>query len=300
MLDLKILEGIPAFREVPLEIVELVGGLTNHNFKITTPKGIYVVRVSPRGTEMLAIDRETEYRNSIIAADSGVGAPVIAYLPKANTMVVGFLKGTTFTDQSFTLPGVIGRVAASCKMLHSGQRFVNDFDMFVIQRKYLALVQEQGFRLPRSYLDFLPAVDEIRAALSVHLEPTVPCNNDLLAGNFVDDGQKIWLIDYEYSGNNDPCFELGNIWSECHLGDDQLEELVSAYYGNTFRNKIARAKLHGLMSKYGWTLWGSIQEATSTLDFDFWEWSMEKYDAAVEMFRSPNFTRLLEDVQRTD
>ena len=44
--------------------------------------------------------------------------------------------------------------------------------------------------------------------------PTVPCNNDLLAANFIDDGDRIWIIDFEYAGNNDPCFELGNIWSE--------------------------------------------------------------------------------------
>ena len=93
----------------------------------------------------------------------------------------------------------------------------------------------------------------------------MPCNNDLLAANFIDDGDQIWLIDYEYAGNNDACFELGNIWSECHLTLDELEELITAYYGKPLRNKVARAQLQGLMSRYGWTLWASIQDQLEPL-----------------------------------
>jgi thiamine kinase-like enzyme len=300
VLDDQLLDSVPELRGVPRQISELSGGLTNRNYKVVTPNGTFVVRLSPKGAELLAINRDNEYRNSVSAANAGVGAPVVAYLPSNSVMIVGFINGVTFTDESFSIPGNITRVAESCRRLHSGERFVNDFNMFEIQRDYLALVQDRGFRLPDNYLDFLPAVDQIRKALSVRDEGAVPCNNDLLAGNFVDDGQKIWLIDYEYSGNNDACFELGNIWSECHLTLDQLDELIAAYYGAPLRNKIARAQLQGLMSKYGWTMWASIQQATSALDFDFWEWGMEKYDAAVQMFRGPSFLKLLEEVQRPD
>ena len=126
------------------------------------------------------------------------------------------------------------------------------------------------------------------------------CNNDLLAENFIDVGAEFKLIDYEYSGNNDACFELGGIWSESNLAPEQLDELVGHYYGRPFRNKVARARLWGLMSKYGWTLWASIQDGVSEIDFDFWAWGMEKYDRAVEEFDGPDFERLLEDVTRED
>jgi hypothetical protein len=66
------------------------------------------------------------------------------------------------------------------------------------------------------------------------------------------------------------------------------------------RNKIARAQLQGLMSRYGWTLWASIQDSASPLDFDFWGWGMEKYDNAVRVFTSPEFDQLLDEVQRPD
>jgi thiamine kinase-like enzyme len=143
-------------------------------------------------------------------------------------------------------------------------------------------------------------VRRIEQAMGVRDEGTVPCNNDLLAENFIDVGDGFRLIDYEYSGNNDACFELGNVWSESNLALEQLDELVAHYYGRPLANKVARARLWGLMSKYGWTLWASIQDSVSDIDFDFWGWGMEKYDRAVVEFEGPDFERLLEDVQRED
>jgi thiamine kinase-like enzyme len=143
-------------------------------------------------------------------------------------------------------------------------------------------------------------VARIRAALAVHPTKPVPCHNDLLAGNILDDGARLWFIDYEYSGNNDPCFELGNIWSEATLPPDRLDHLVTAYYGYRSAALIARARLLALMSKYGWTLWASIQDAVSTADFDFWAWGLEKYDRAVAEFDGPDLARLIDDVQQLD
>jgi thiamine kinase-like enzyme len=293
-------DRITVLRGRPVQVTELAGGLTNRNYKVTTGDEAYVVRVSGPGSGALAIDRDNEYRNSVVAAESGVGAPVVEYLPEDSVLVIGFLEGTTFHDGDFARPGAIDRVAEACRRLHGGGRFVNDFDMFDIQAGYLRLVLDRGYRLPEDYLGFADQVTRLRGALAARAEATVACNNDLLAGNFIDDGSRIHLIDYEYSGNNDPCFELGNIWSECHLDDDQLEHLVTAYYGRHLVNRVARARLQGLMSQYGWTLWASIQEATSDIDFDFWPWGLEKYERAVATFRGPDLDRLIEDVQRVD
>jgi thiamine kinase-like enzyme len=172
--------------------------------------------------------------------------------------------------------------------------------MFQVQKGYLDIVQQHGFRLPERYLEFADKAEQIKAALAARPTPTVPCNNDLLAGNFIDDGTKLWLIDYEYAGNNDACFELGNIWSEAGLTPEQLEELMEAYDGELLQHRVARARLWGLMSKYGWTLWGSIQHSVSAIDFDFWGWGMEKYERAVEEFDGPEFASLLEQAGRDD
>jgi thiamine kinase-like enzyme len=293
-------ERIDVLQGRVVRVSVLHGGLTNHNYRVDTDTASYVVRVSPLVTEGLVIDRDHEYRNSVIAASSGVGAPVIDHLPDQRTMVIGFIEGVTLTDDSFSARDTVERVAAACRRLHGGPPFVSDFDMFDIQAGYLGQVLEHGYRLPDGYLDHAAAVERIRRALAVRAEPVVACHNDLLAGNFVDDGRHIRIIDYEYAGNNDPCFELGNIWSECHLTLDQLEELVSCYYGRRRVSRLARARLHGLMSQYGWTLWASIQHATSRIEFDYWSWGMEKYDRAVATFHSPEVDRLIEQAQEAD
>lgn len=274
------------------------GGLTNVNVRVHLPDGDAIARIATQDSALLAIDRAAEHLNSVAAAASGAAPAVLGYEPAAGVLVVRWVVGRTYSpvDVAANLP----RIAAACRLLHSGPRFGNDFDMFAVQRGYLDVVREKGFRLPPRYLDFLPAFDDMRRALAVRAGGTVPCNNDLLAENFVDDGRRVWIIDYEYGGNNDACFELGNIWSESTLPVEALDELVTAYYGRASAALVARARLLGLASKYGWTLWASIQDGASTLDFDFWSWGMEKYERAVAEFDGPDFARLLEEAAAPD
>jgi len=292
-------DRVPALAGSPRQVTELPGGLTNRNYKVTTPDGAFVARLWSRG-DMLAINRDHEHHNSVAAAQAGVGAPVVAYRPGDCLLVLGYIDGRTYGNADVAVPANLRRIAASCRLLHAGPRFLGDFDMFVIQQRYRAVAREHGFAIPAGYDELMRHVEAARRALAVRATPTVPCNNDLLAANFIDDGERVWLIDYEYSGNNDPCFELGNIWGECGLPDDGLAELIAAYYGAPLRNKIARAQVLGVIGKYGWTLWGAIQHATSPIDFDFWAWAMERYEAAAAALTSHGFTRLLDDVQRED
>ena len=284
----------------PRSVHELPGGLTNRNYKVVTPDGTFVARLSSGGSELLSIDRDCEYRNSVIAAAAGAGAPVVEYRPQDRMLVVGYIEGRTFGPADVAAPGNIPRVADACRRLHSGARFVNDFDMFDIQRRYLAVARSHGFRIPAGYDDLVPQFSAAEQALAVRAEGTVPCNNDLLAANFIDDGDRIWLIDYELSGNNDACFELGNIGAESHLSRDALADLVTAYYGRARRSRIARARLLGLVGMYGWTLWGAIQNGASPIDFDFWGWGMERFEGAAAGFTSGDFLSLLEEVQADD
>jgi thiamine kinase-like enzyme len=284
----------------PRTVEELPGGLTNRNYKVTTPDGTFVARLSSAGTELLAIDRDCEYRNSVAAAAAGAGAPVIEYRPQDSLLVVGYIDGRTLTAADVAAAGNIPRIAAACRRLHGGARFGNDFDMFDVQRGYLSAARSRGFTIPAGYDDLRPSCEAAEKALAARPEGTVPCNNDLLAANFIDDGDRIWLIDYELSGNNDACFELGNIAAESHLPDDALADLVTAYYGRPRRSRIARARLLGLVGMYGWTLWGAIQHAASPLDYDFWSWAMERFEGAAAGFTAAGFPALLEEVQRDD
>ena len=292
-------EFAPLFNKVELLksrtlITELSGGLTNRNFRVDTAQGVFVARVSSNSSDLLAIDRTSEFRNSTIAGNGAVGAQVLDFLPGEGLLLISFIPGKTFgaDDVAANLP----RIATSLRNLHALDSFDHEFNMFNTQRNYQKIVMDQGFRLPEGYVEFAPKVTEIKRAFEVLSEGLVPCNNDLLPGNFIDDGEKIWLIDYEYSGNNDACFEIGNVWAEAFLPLEALEELVSAYYGQHRPEKVARAWLWALMAKYGWTLWASIQSSVSDIDFDFWEWGMSKYDLARSEFTSAYFTSALEQV----
>ena len=295
----EVLEAVPELRNAQ-SVEPLTGGLTNTNYKVTSSAGCFVVRISGKDTSLLAIDRENEVHNTVAAAETGVGAPFVAALREHDALVLGFLEGDVMDAEKLRRGDRLEAVAHACRRLHGGRRFLHDFDMFEIQPRYLEIVRQRRFRLPDRYEDFEPQIRELERAMRVRPEQTVPCNNDLLAENFIDVGGEMRLIDYEYSGNNEPSFELGNVWSESNLSLEHLDELVAHYYGKPLRNKVARARLWGLMSKYGWTLWGSIQAGISDLDFDFWGWAMEKYDRAVAELDGPEFEQLLLDVQRTD
>ena len=297
---LAVLVRVPSLAATPRRVSELPGGLTNRNFKVTTPDGVFVARVFSDSARLLAIDRDHEYRNSLIAAAAGVGAPVIEYRPADRVLVLGFLEGRTLTNADLADPATLDRIAVGCRTLHGAGRFVCNFDMFEVQARYLAAARGAGIAIPSGYDELAPAFAAAWSALAVRAEGTVPCNNDLLAANFIDNGERVWLIDYEYSGNNDPCFELGNIAGECLLSADALAALVTAYYGRSRKSRIARAELFRLVSRYGWTLWGAIQHAASQLDFDFWSWAMERFDVAARGFTSAGYARLLADVQAED
>jgi thiamine kinase-like enzyme len=290
----------------PRTVLELPGGLTNRNYKVTTPDGVFVARFSSGGSELLAIDRDCEYRNSVTAAAAGAGAPVVEYRPQDRLLVIGYLDGRTLSAADVASERNIPRIAAACRRLHEGGRFGNDFDMFDIQRRYRAVARSRGFRIPDGYDDLAPRLAAAEKALAAsaggpRAQGTVPCHNDLLPANFIDDGERIWLIDYELSGNNDPCFELGNIAAESHLSREGLAELVRHYFGRPRPSRTARAwLLGGLIGMYGWTLWGAIQHGASPIDFDFWGWAMERFEGAARGFTAPGFGELLDEVQRDD
>ena len=136
----------------------------------------------------------------------------------------------------------------------------------------------------------------MHGALRASALPSVPCHNDLLAANIMDDGARLWFIDYEYAGNNDPCFELGNIWSEAGLDADRLDHLVTSYFGAPSPVQVARARLFGLLAQYGWTLWASIQASVSDVDFDFWDWGLDKYARARAELAGPALDDLIATV----
>jgi thiamine kinase-like enzyme len=291
-----VIVGIPDWRGHEVHVKPLPGGLTNTNYRVEVDGTGYVVRIPGHNTELLSINRTHEYHNTLAAERAGVGARIIHYLPEIAVMVLEFIHGPTMTSARLREPEMIPRIADSTRRLHSGPPFVNTFNMFRTMDFYLDIVQRQGIRIPDGYMDYVAVARRIEVALEARPALLVPCNNDLLAENFIDDGNLLRLVDYEYSGANDPCFELGNISSENDFMPEQFEALCEAYFGHVSKSKVARMWLYYCMSNIGWVLWGSIQNSTSTIDFDFWEWTLTKWRKAQAQVESPEFGRWLEDV----
>jgi thiamine kinase-like enzyme len=278
-------------------IQPLSGGLTNSNFRVMVDETPYFIRVPGESTELLAIDRKNEVYNTKAAAEAGVAPPVLYHLAEYDVMVLKFLDGKTMSKDSLNESRMPTRMAQAIAKLHRGPRFYSDFNMFRLTEYYLKLCKERNIKIPDGYLERLPIVARIEEAMSVRPLPTVPCNNDLLAENYIDDGKQLWLIDYEYSGNNDPCFELGNTCQEMDFDDSQINEVCAAYFESVTADKIARMKLNMIMSDVGWGLWAAIQAKISTIDFDFWGWAIDRWGRAVQKMDSAEFPQWLKDVQ---
>ena len=292
----EVIARIPEWHGRTARVEPLAGGLTNTNYRVTVDDTPFVVRIPGQSTELLSINREHEYHNTLAAAQAGVGARIAHYLPDLAVMVLEYIHGQTMSSARLREPDQIARIARSARMLHAGRPFVNGFNMFRTMEFYLAIVGRQAIRIPDGYAEYIPVARRIEAALERRPLDLVPCNNDLLAENFIDDGALLRLVDYEYSGNNDPCFELGNICNENDFAPEQVEQLCAAYFGQASRAKVARMWLYYCMSNIGWVLWGSIQSSISAIDFDFWEWTLVKWRKAVAKVESPEFGRWLEDV----
>ena len=278
-------------------IEPLSGGLTNTNYKVIVDGMPFFVRVPGESTELLAVNRENEHFNSKAAAEAGVGPKVLYHLPEFNVMVLEFIDGKTMSKETLSAPGMPTRMAQAIKTLHAGPRFLTDFNMFRLTEYYLKICDERSIPIPDGYLERMPTVQQIEKAMSVNPLPTVPCNNDLLAENYIDDGKSLRLIDYEYSGNNDPCFELGNTCQEMEFDEACIQEVCAVYFGSVSASMIARMKLNMIMSDVGWGLWAAIQEKISTIEYDFWGWAIERWGRALEKMDSAEFPTWLKDVQ---
>jgi thiamine kinase-like enzyme len=285
----QVIAAIPAWAGRAVDAEPIAAGLTNANWKVTVDGTPHFVRIPGAATDLLAVDRANERHNTRAAATAGVGPPVLHELSEWDVFVLAWVDARTMSIETLGAPGIPTRVAQALRQLHAGPRFRDDFDMFRTTERYLRVVDERSITIPSGYRDRLDRLPRIEAALGVHPLPTVPCHNDLLAENYLDDGQRLWLVDYEYSGNNDPTFELGNTCQEQGWDEARIRELCAAYFGEATDALLARMRLQMIMSDVGWTLWAAIQAAISTIEYDFFGWAEERWARAQTALDGPDF-----------
>jgi thiamine kinase-like enzyme len=264
-----IVDRVDDWRGRVVSVDPLTNGLTNQNYRVHVGEGTFVVRIPGASTELLAIDRVNELHNARIAAALGIGPAVLHHFPDSGATVVEFLHGRPMTNTTLGEPPMPGRIAATLRRLHGGPRFLRDFSMLGLAEHYRGLAERRGFRLPVGYPTRRRTIERIGAALAVRPRLPVPCHNDLLADNYIEQDDRLRLVDWEYSGNGDPTFELGNSCRELDYDDARLEALCEAYFGAATAPLVARVKLHMIVSDVGWALWAAIQTGISRIAFDF-------------------------------
>ncbi len=293
----QVIAAIPDWAGHVVSAERIPAGLTNTNWRVVVDETPFFVRIPGADTELLAVDRGNEIHNTIAASEAGVAPRVVQTVPEWDVFALEWLDARTMSNESLRADGMPSRIAGVLRQLHAGPRFRDEFDMFRVAERYMALVNERSIEIPVGYREHLALIPRIEAALVVHRPTAVPCNNDLLAGNYLDDGERLWLVDWEYSGNNDPAFELGNTAQELGFDDSQVQELCAAYFGDASPALLARMRLQMIMSDVGWTLWAAIQARISTIDYDFTGWAEERWARAETALDGPDFGTWLETVQ---
>jgi thiamine kinase-like enzyme len=264
--ELGSLEGEPA----PLD-----GGITNRNYRLRLGGEDLVLRICDHGAEVLGIDRITEEIASRRAAAEKIAPPVVAFLSDVPALVTRWLPGGGLTPEQVRSPEILRQVTRLLHRLHSCPALPTSFDVFrLVERQ-----RDLAAALPESYERISALAARIEAALSGPEHEPVPCHNDLLTANFVRDGGRVCIVDWEYAGMNDRYFDLGNLSVNNGFGPDEDRALLELYFGEppTERRSAALALMR-LVSDMREAMWGAVQQGRSTLDFDYAAYANEHFE----------------------
>jgi thiamine kinase-like enzyme len=284
---------IDEWKNKQVEVQELTEGLTNHNFKVTVGAQSYVVRIPGSGSDVF-VDRDKELHNTVSASDVGVGAKVLYSFKSDYVIITEFLEGTVMSPESFKREDVILRTVQAIKEVNTKGSFVSHFVMFEKYDEYREIVKKNSIRLPDNFDEAEDMVRRVQRRFVRNMPELVSCHNDLLAENFIDQGNRMRIIDWELSGLNDPCFELGDFSVEQGFNESENTLIIETYFGHFDEQKYARMNVYKYMADVLWTLWAVIQDHFSVLDFDYWEYGINRFDRAMNAFNSENFLKWLE------
>ena len=272
------LQRVPELAGRDLVLTPLSGGITNRNFRVDADGGLAaagrggltcVMRMGGNDTHLLGISREVEHAATVAAAGVGVGPEVTAYIRPEGYLITRFIVGTGISDQAVHDPTTIRRVADSIRRIHGGPAIPGIFAPFRIGEAYRALALERGVPIPAVYEAAHERMRRIEIAFLRDPVELRPCHNDLLNANFIDDGTRIRIVDWEYAGMGDPFFDLGNFSVNHGLDADEDAILLEAYEGDARPGRLARLRLMRVVSDFREGMWGVLQQAISSLDVDF-------------------------------
>ncbi len=269
----------------------LGGGITNHNVKVTRPDGVFVLRVAGKDTELLGIDRTVELAATRAASEAGVGPEVVDFVEGEGWLVTRFVPGAIPPPERLREPEELRRVARVLRAFHHGPPIPGTFDALEVVETYRDTALARGAALPDAF-DDAHAVAQRIAERRADQSPR-PCHNDLLNANFIDDGEHLVIVDWEYAGMGDPFFDLANFSINHELDADGRAVLLAAYAGDAHAEGLAALDLQRFMSDFREAMWGVVQSVVSELDFDFDAYAAEHFERMRRTAAEPAFRRAL-------
>ena len=277
------------------QIEALGGGITNHNFKVTVDGEAYVLRIGGKDTDLLGIDRHAERAAASAAAAVGAGPEVVAFVEPEGALVTRFVEGRPVRADEMRSPDGIARVVAALKPFHDGPAIPAEFDSFRVARIYAATARERSVRVPDAY----EGAAEVAARIETLRGRQVrrPCHNDLLNANFIDDGARLWIVDWEYAGMGDIFFDLANFSVNHELGPDEDDELLVTYFGVRSDADAASLTVMRFMSDFREAMWGVVQQAISELEFDFTDYAQRHFERLERTAAAPRFRAALHTLE---
>ena len=292
------MQRVPELAGQELTLTALSGGITNRNYLVTVAGRAerYVIRLAGNDTHLLGISREVEHAATIAAAGVGVGPEVVEFIRPEGYLVTRFIVGSPVSEAEAREPATIVRVADSLRRIHQGPPIPGLFIPLRIVEAYRALAEARGVRIPVEY-ELATAIGR-RIELACLADPVElrPCHNDLLNANFIDDGTRIRIVDWEYAGMGDPFFDLANFSVNHGLGPDEDAALLGAYAGTVSVPRLARVSVMRLVSDFREAMWGVLQQGISTLDVDFVAYAGEHFDRMLANAATPRFERALREI----
>ena len=253
----------------------LGGGITNHNLKVEVDGERYVLRVAGKGTSLLGIDRVVEVAATEAAAALGIGPEVVKFVEPERWLVTRFVDGEIPSLERMREPDLLKRVAAALRAFHDGPEIPGTFDSFRVVEAYRQTALDRGGEVPGAFGWAHEIAGRIEAKRSA--AAPVPCHNDLLNANFLDDGERLRIVDWEYAGMGDRFFDLANFSINHELDPTQSEALLVAYFGEVRAADREALELMRFMSDFREAMWGVVQSAVSELDFDFPAYASEHF-----------------------
>jgi thiamine kinase-like enzyme len=296
------LSRIDLFKGLAMEKIRAtrLGGLTNRNYEIQSPVGHFVLRIPGEGTGDI-VDRGIEEHNARVAAEAGVNAELLFFEATEGTMLCRYVeRSKTMSSEGFKDLGAVERAASAFRRLHTcGHSFRSRFELFEQIDNYLGVLKKLEAPIPDGYAEVQREAEAVRNALGAHQLPSAPCHCDPLAENFLDVGDRMFIVDFEYSGNNDPMWDLGDLSVEAEFDEQQDEVFLNAYFdGPPPAFDAGRMVMYKAMCDLLWTLWGVVQFVNDNPAEDFWAYSVNRLNRCRALMSSDAFPKRLEAVRR--